>query len=167
MSAAPKMSSNPFLDKDLWNAFTEGVKSVFSTMASTEVTQGKPYLEPQFTQKGEIFGILDMETNGHKGRLFMSYTPSAIFKVYENMIGETHTEINREIQDCVGEITNMTYGAAKTKLNEIGYTFNMAIPNVIFPPPAVAEVNGKYPALVIPFTTKEQAKFYVEIIVLN
>lgn len=167
MSAAPQLTPNPFLDKDLWNAFIDGVKSVFSTMAGTEVTQGKPYLEPRFTQKGKIFGVLDMETNNHKGRLFMTYTPTAIFKVYENMIGEVHTEVNKDIQDCVGEITNMTYGAAKTKLNEIGYTFNMAIPNVIYPPPTAEEQNSKYPALVIPFTMKDQSQFYVEIIVLS
>ncbi len=47
------------------------------------------------------------------------------------MLGEKHTQINAEVSDAVGEMTNMIYGSAKTTLNQLGYNFEMAIPTVI------------------------------------
>lgn len=47
------------------------------------------------------------------------------------MFGEEMKEINNEISDAVGELTNMISGQARKELEETGKVFHGAIPSVI------------------------------------
>jgi chemotaxis protein CheX len=157
-------NSNPLLDKRLINAFIEGVVKTLSTMASTEVTTGKASIEAQFSAKGEIAGMVGMVAGPMKGIMTISYPKAGIIKILENMLGETYTEINAEVKDAVGELTNMIYGSAKTSLNNLGYNFEMAIPSVIIGAFEISKLhNGA--TLIIPFNLKTGDVFYVEITV--
>ena len=49
----------------------------------------------------------------------------------ERMLGERPDDINEEVTDMVGEITNMVTGGAKNLLGEKGYDFAMATPIVV------------------------------------
>ena len=46
-----------------------------------------------------------------------------------NMLGEEIEEMNEEIKDAVGEITNMISGQARKKLDEQGMSLKAAIPS--------------------------------------
>jgi chemotaxis protein CheX len=168
MSAAPKMESkNPLFDKRLINAFVDGVIKTLKTMAYTEVTPGKPFIEPKFIMKGEIAGMVGMVAPPIKGTFLICFDKPAIFAILENMIGEVHTELNSDVSDGVGEMTNMIYGAAKTTLNELGYKFEMAIPSVITGISGAFSIShGRLGAtLVIPFNLPNGTIFYIEIAV--
>ncbi len=165
MSAAPKVEVlNPLFDKRLINAFVDGVIKTMKTMAQTNVTPGKPFIEPQFVLKGEIAGMVGMVAPPLKGTLLISYGKDSIFQILENMLGEKHTEINKEVSDAVGEMTNMIYGSAKTSLNQLGYNFEMAIPSVISGEFRIIQAD-KTATLVIPFNLVTGSTFYVEITV--
>jgi chemotaxis protein CheX len=166
MSAAPKTiaRANPLFDKKLLQAFTDGVLKTLATIAQTEAKVGKPFIEPEFTEKGEIAGMVGMVAAPLKGTLFISFKKEAIFHIMENMLGEKHTEITRDVSDAVGELTNMIYGAAKTALNQIGYNFEMAIPSVIHGEFVLAKPS-KGDTLVIPFELKNNSVFYVKLTV--
>jgi chemotaxis protein CheX len=47
------------------------------------------------------------------------------------MLGEEHTAIDKDIEDAVGEITNMISGNARKLLEAEGYTITAAIPTVV------------------------------------
>jgi chemotaxis protein CheX len=79
------------------------------------------------------------------------------------MFGEACKEMNDDIRDAVGEITNMICGAARRILAERGYHFQAAIPTVI---------DGKGhkichplpgPVLVIPFAVGEEGGCFLEV----
>lgn len=156
--------TNPLLDKRLINAFIEGVIKTMSTIANTEVTTGKPTVEAQHSSKGEIAGMVGMVAGKMKGTMTISYKKPGIFLILSNMLGETYTEINGEVQDAVGELTNMIYGTAKTSLNQMGYSFEMAIPSVITGHFQISKSHTGA-TLVIPFNLKTGDVFYVEITV--
>jgi chemotaxis protein CheX len=99
-----------------------------------------------------------------KGTMSISYSKSAIFKILENMFGEKHTEVNSEVTDAVGEMTNQIYGSAKTTLNQMGYAFEMAIPSVITGTFTISN-HHQGATLVIPFEIEGGEFFYVEITV--
>lgn len=165
MSTAPKVEAmNPLFDKRLINAFVDGVIKTLKTMANTDVVPGKPFIEPHFELKGEIAGMVGMVAPPLKGTLLISYRRDSIFHILENMLNEKHTEINREVSDAVGEMTNMIYGSAKTALNQMGYNFEMAIPSVISGDFKISK-GDKGATLVIPFNLKNNSTFYVEITV--
>lgn len=165
MSAAP-IIQNPLFDKNLITAFIEGVTRTLSTMASTPVTPQKPFIEKTHIAKGEIAGIVGMVAPPLRGQLMISYPKPAILQIYENMIGEKPDEINNDIKDAVGELTNQIYGTAKTTLNQLGYKFEMAIPTVVHGTFTITSKDGYGATLVIPFELSNKSVFYVEICVL-
>jgi chemotaxis protein CheX len=161
MSAAPKMQ-NPILDKTLINSFIEGVSKTLDTMASTKVTFGKPFVEQKFSARGEVAGVVGMVSNEYKATLTLSFPKAAILQILENMLGEKYSDINDEVFDAVGELTNMIYGSAKGTLNDLGYNFEMAIPTVIKGQFMLLQ-HSKSATLVIPFKLSNQTEFYIEI----
>lgn len=164
MSAAPKENINPLFDKRLIAAFVDGVIKVMKTMANTDASVGKPFIEPNFTVKGDIAGMVGMVAPPLKGTLLITYKTDSILYILENMMGEKYTELNRDVVDAVGEMTNMIYGAAKATLNQMGYNFEMAIPSVIKGDFVITK-SDKGATLVIPFNLADNKIFYVEITV--
>ena len=70
----------------------------------------------------------------------------------EAMLGEHHTEINADVVDVVGELTNMIAGSAKAKLEQ--FAMSISLPNVVIGKNhSVAFPTGVTP-FGIPFTTK-------------
>ncbi len=164
MSAALKTETNPLFDKRLINAFVDGVIKTMKTMAQTDVTPGKPYIEQNLNVKGDIAGMVGMVAPPLKGTLLISYDKNSIFTILENMLGEKHAEVNQDVADAVGELTNMIYGCAKTTLNQLGYNFEMAIPSVIRGNFQISKAE-KSATLVIPFHLTNKTTFHVEITV--
>lgn len=163
MSAAPK-PLNPLFDKRLVNAFVDGVLKTLSSIAQTQASLGKPYIEQEFMLKGEIAGMVGILAPPFKGSLLIVFSKDSIFHILENMLGESYTEINVEVSDAVGELTNMIYGSAKTTLNQLGYKFDMAIPTVISGDVKIMHTSS--PAtLLMPFHLPNNSVFYIEITV--
>jgi hypothetical protein len=81
MPAAPKITPeiNPLFDKKLLQAFVDGVIKTLATMAQTEAKVGKPYIEPELTEKGEIAGMVGMVAPPLKGTLLISFSKASIF----------------------------------------------------------------------------------------
>lgn len=158
---APKIAnSNPLLDRDFVNAFVDGVKKTLSTTANTVVTTEKPYVETDFQPKGDVAGIVGMINGDMKGKMTISFSKPAVLRMVNNMLGESKTQIDRDVTDAVGEMTNQIYGTAKTTLNQMGYKFEMAIPTVVTGSFTLASgVNTT--ALIVPFKMPDGEELFV------
>lgn len=66
-----------------------------------------------------------------KGSLSITFEQGLILEIMQNMLGENPGNINEEVTDLVGEITNMVTGGAKNLLSDKGYEFEMATPVVV------------------------------------
>jgi chemotaxis protein CheX len=164
MGAEKIEKTNPLLDKRFINAFVEGVIKTVSLMAQTEVTVGKPSVQPKFQAKGDVAGMVGMVFGQMKGTMSISFSKESIFTILESMLGEKHSEVNEAVADAVGEMTNQIYGTAKTTLNQMGYGFEMAIPSVIQGTFVISKHhNGA--TLVIPFNLANGTSFHVDITV--
>lgn len=139
-------------DVDFINPFLNAVIDVMKTMAQIEPLPGKPFIKDDETALGDISGIIGI--TGHtKGSISVTFTEPCILPIVSNMLGEEMTELNEEIGDAVGEITNMVAGQARQGLSKLGKRFHAAIPTVVMghDHEVCHIVNG--PVLVIPFTT--------------
>lgn len=100
-------------------------------MAQMELTPEKPKLKSDDIAKGDVSGLIGMVSDQAKGSLSITYEGSLAIATMKKMVGEGPDEVNDEIIDLVGEITNMVTGGAKRMLSEKGFEFDMATPMVV------------------------------------
>jgi chemotaxis protein CheX len=149
------------MDVKFINPFINATLNVLETMAFVKSEAGKPYLKKDDVARGDVSGVIGItgETNG---TIYVTFDESCILKIVSNMFGEKMTEINNEITDAVGELTNMISGQARKELEEIGQVFHGAIPSVITGKNHKLIPMTKGPKIAIPFKT-DSGNFTVEV----
>jgi len=149
------------MDAKFVNPFINATLNVLQTMAFVKSEAEKPYLKKDDVARGDVSGVIGItgETNG---TISVTFDESCILKIVSNMFSEEMTEINNEITDAVGELTNMISGQARKELEEMGKLFHGAIPSVITGKNHKLIPMTKGPRIAIPFKT-DSGNFTVEI----
>lgn len=142
------------------NPFLKGAINVLKTMASIEPVPGKPFLKKDKLSKGDISGIIGL-TGAKQGSVVVSFTKECALKVVSGMMMQEYTEINDEVRDAVGEITNMISGDARKHLAELDLKFEAGIPTVVTGIGHEISHVPDGPCIVIPFTC-DGLEFFVE-----
>ena len=78
------------------------------------------------------------------------------------MLGDQSQEINDEIRDAVGELTNMISGAARNELGNEGYGFRTSIPIIVSGQKHAIKHQCNGQTIAIPFNT-ETGLFLIEV----
>jgi len=149
------------MDVKLINPFVDATISVLETMASIKAMSGEPYLKKAMLAKGEVTGVIGL-TGEVSGTLSVSFTETSILSVVSNMFGEEMKEMNEEIRDAVGEITNIISGQARQKLEESGRSLKAAIPTVITGKNHTITHITPYPVFAVDFST-DNGEFTIEV----
>jgi chemotaxis protein CheX len=134
------------------NPFLESTISVLSTMASVQPVAGAPYLKKEAAVVGDVSAIVGI-TGEAEGSLCLTFTRESILFIVSQMFGEEKTEIDEEVKDAVGELTNMISGASRRSLEELGHHFQGAIPSIVSGPSHEVRHVTKGPIVSIPFST--------------
>jgi chemotaxis protein CheX len=145
----------------LINPFINATINVLETMAFVTVNAGKPYLKKDNVAVGDVTGVLGL-TGIANGTISVTFEEKCILTVVSNMFGETMTELNNEIADAVGELTNMISGQARRELEEVGKVFKAAIPSVITGRNHSIKHYTDGPKIAIPFST-QTGDFTIEV----
>lgn len=132
-----------------------------STMAQMELTPEKPRLKKDEVAMGDVSGLIGMVSDQAKGSLSITFEGPLALSTMKNMVGEAPDEVNEEITDLVGEITNMVTGGAKRMLSEKGIEFDMATPIVVSGPNHKIHHKAKGPIVIIPLK-HSTGKAYIE-----
>jgi len=143
------------------NPFIESTIHVLKTMAFTTVSVGKPYLKKDAVAKGDVSGVIGL-IGDVKGSISVSFKEACILPIVSNMFGEALTELNDEVKDAVGEISNMISGQARQKLELIGRNLKASIPIVIMGKAHTISHMTKDKIIAIPFIT-EKGEFTIEV----
>ena len=149
------------MDANLINPFIEATLHVLETMASTKAEAGKPYLKKDQVARGDVSGVIGM-TGETRGTISISFSEASILPIVSNMLGEEMKEMNEEIKDAVGEVTNMISGQARKRLDEQGRSLKAAIPTVIMGKDHSITHMTTYPIIAIPFST-DNGEFTIEV----
>ncbi|NCP65554.1 MAG: chemotaxis protein CheX [Paraglaciecola sp.] len=149
------------MNAEFINPFITALLNVFSTMAQTELTPGKPQKKNDDVAGGDISGLIGMVGDNIQGSLSISFDEGLVLEVMHKMLGEKPTSLNADVKDMVGELTNMICGGAKNELSQKGYEFGMATPMVVSGKNHTVnhQVDGK--KLMMPFIHKT-GKLYLE-----
>ncbi len=149
------------MDASFINPFINATLNVLETMAFIKSKAGAPYLKKDDVATGDLTGIIGL-TGESNGTIAVTFDEGSILKIVSNMFGEEMTELNHEIADAVGELTNMIAGQARRELEQIGKIFEAAIPSVISGKGHTIVHYSDGPKIAIPFST-EGGKFTIEV----
>ena len=149
------------LDVTLINPFINATINVLETMAFMTVTAGKPYVKKDNIAVGDVTGVMGL-TGVAMGTIAVTFEEQCILMVVSNMFGEKIEELNDDIADAVGELTNMISGQARRELDEVGKVFKAAIPTVITGKGHSVRHYGNGPKIAIPFHT-DGGDFTIEV----
>ncbi|RMF96960.1 MAG: chemotaxis protein CheX [Planctomycetota bacterium] len=135
---------------ELVNPFIQSLKDTFATMLNCEVHRGELSLKNGSKASHEISGVIGL-TGDTVGTVVLSLSRDVALKAASTMLMMETTELDADVLDAVGELTNMVAGAAKAQLSE----FNLAVslPNVITGTDHDVHFPSNVTPLVISFTS--------------
>jgi chemotaxis protein CheX len=153
MSALKINPIHPFLNRDILLALTEGILNTLGSMSKVSVKFEKPFADNAWVTPKQISVLVKLDSDSYTGQLVFHFDAVVAQKVIESMTGELLAADSLELIDGMGEISNIFYGAAKTKLKEKGLSLAMAIPKPCWSTDLVVKPN---------VTTKIIMPFHVE-----
>ena len=142
--------------------FIDATVNVLSTMAMIKPKAKKPYIKNSNRALGDVSGIVGFTTDGgKKGVMSVTFSKKCALQIVKNLLGDDIQNIIEDVQDAVGEITNMISGQARAKLAEMGIAMKGATPTVIMGDNHTISHLTKDKIMAVPFTT-EYGDFIVE-----
>jgi chemotaxis protein CheX len=110
------------------NPFLSAAVSVFNTMLGITLTREEPFVKKTTLPNHEVSGVIGLSGNA-KGMVVLSLCREAAISATAVMTGERPVEINADVADAVGELTNMIAGAAKAQLEHL--KMSVSLPSVV------------------------------------
>lgn len=110
------------------NPFIASLNLTFRTMLNCETRRGEISLKQSTSPKYEVSGVIGL-TGRAVGTVVLSLSKEVALKAASTMLMMDATEINDDVLDAVGEMTNMVAGAAKSTLEQ--YELSVSLPSVI------------------------------------
>ncbi|WP_027723317.1 chemotaxis protein CheX [Maridesulfovibrio zosterae] len=145
---------------ELAKPFIKAAVDVLSMMAMVTPIPGKPYVKKGKTAVGDVTGLVGI-TGDMNGTISISFTKSCAVTIVKNMLGDDIQDIIQDVQDAVGEITNMVSGQARAGLAEHGLTFSGSTPSVIMGDNHTIAHISSTPIMAIPFNS-DAGEFTIE-----
>jgi chemotaxis protein CheX len=134
---------------DYVNPVIEGLENVFSTMLNSTVQRIGLGLMENNQALYPVSGIIGIGGKG-VGTVVVSMEESVAIKVAEIMLMmEGLTEVDNDVLDAVGEITNMICGDAKAKLAQ--FQLKISLPNILHGANCMLHFPQKAHPISIPF----------------
>lgn len=143
------------------NPFIEATMHVLDTLAHVQAQPGKPFIKKDKIARGDVTGVIGL-TGKMRGTVSVSFTEPCILAIVSGMFGEEMKEMNEEIRDAAGEISNMISGQARRKLEEDGLSLSAAIPTIVMGKNHSLSHITTYPVIAVPFKTAK-GEFTIEV----
>lgn len=149
------------MDVNYVNPFIESVENAFETMVGVKAEREEIFLKGDTLTSGDITGVIGFAEKNLTGSVSLSFASSTALFVYNTMTGENLTTLSRNVQDLIGELTNIVAGGAKTIMARDGMSFHISIPSVVVGKHKISH-KGAMPVLAVPFRV-EKRRFILEV----
>lgn len=136
------------------NPFLISTQKTIETMTQVPVRTRPLQRKEERLTYGEVTGIIGMSSDKISGNMVISFSKSCILNLVANMFKEPEKEeIDQEVVDAVGELTNIICGGAKSRLARHKIIFDMATPTMIVGKNVQLFYRPDAEIIVIPFET--------------
>jgi chemotaxis protein CheX len=109
------------------NPFITATTNVFKTVLDCEIERQQLSLKESCAPSFEVSGVIGLSGKA-TGAVVLSVSLPVAFRLVEAMLDLRVHEINSDVVDAVGELTNMIAGGAKTGLSH--YELSLGLPKV-------------------------------------
>lgn len=130
------------------NPFVSATHNVFETMLNTKLQRGELSLKKSHAPMHEVCGLIGLAGKCH-GMIVVGFGRQTALQIAEILLGTKVYELNSEVVDAVGELTNMIAGGAKSQLGK--YELSIGLPTVICGKTSTIDFPSSSPSLIIPF----------------
>lgn len=163
MSAAQRiLAKHPFSDEDVILSIANGVVDTLKMIAECQSDFEKPFETSNWTSPTDVSVYIKLDSDPYRGMIQFHFHKDIIKFLVEKITYCPIEGKDNELLDGVGEISNIFYGAAKTRLNILGFKLKMSFPIPSFTKDLPSKGNHK--SVVIPFNINSY-KCFVEIVV--
>lgn len=133
------------------NPFVTSLHNTFRTMADCEVRRGALRLSTGPCPSHDVSGIIGLSGKAI-GTVVLSLSRSVALRAASAMLMTECTELNADVTDAVGELTNMVAGAAKAQLEQLD--MSIGLPTVIIGSGHTVRFPSNVQPLCVPFDTE-------------
>jgi chemotaxis protein CheX len=133
------------------NPFIAATNDVFQTMLKCTLLRGQLSLKNEHTPVHEVSGLIGL-SGRCKGMVVVSVGRHTAISAAEVMLGFRPAELDGDVMDAMGEITNMIVGSAKSQLEEFNMT--IGLPIVICGKGQAIAFPSQVTPIVIPFDSE-------------
>ena len=160
--SAAIVAATKFSEEDLARYVIDATKEVFSTMVMMNPSDDYPMKEPVNRFKCSITGMVGF-AGTYSGVISMHCPVNLAMKITSNMLGMECDEVNEDLNDAIGEISNMLGGSVKQVLSKGGLDVKLSIPTVIAGEDYTVNSLSDSDCVVIPFRIDDD-KFLVGLV---
>ena len=132
------------------NPFVSALKNTFQTMLSCEARRGTLAVKQSTRAAHDVSGVIGLSGKA-VGTVVVSFSTQVALKAASTMLLIEATEVDDDVIDAVGELTNMVAGAAKAELEE--FKLMVSLPNVITGPAHEVHFPSEVTPISIAFDT--------------
>ena len=111
------------------NPVISATRDVFEMMLGCTPKRSGLQLKGDTTPTHDVSAVIGVTGSSSRGTIVLSFSKQVAIQVLERILGTVETEINAEVCDAVGELTNMIAGAAKAQLAHLD--LSISIPNIV------------------------------------
>lgn len=129
-------------------------------MACMTAKPGAPYVKKDQQATGDISAIIGV-TGPKNGTISVSFPFECAAALVTGMLGDDVLDMQQDMQDAVGELTNMISGQARAAIAEQGLVLQGSTPSVVVGKGHQVHHMTKATVMAIPFTT-DSGQFTVE-----
>lgn len=132
------------------NPFIASLGTVFRTMLQCEVKRGPINLKDSTRPGHPISGVIGLSGQA-VGTVVLSMSEAVALRAASTMLMADCHEINADVLDAVGELTNMVAGRAKSQLEELH--LSVSLPNIITGRDHEVRFPSSVTPICVPFST--------------
>jgi chemotaxis protein CheX len=117
------------MDLKYVDSFLTAVVTTFDTMLGCKLDPQEAFIKRDLQPEHEVNGIIGLSSAKAKGSVVLSLSHEAALSATGAMLGQRPADVNGDVIDAVGELTNIIAGVAKAKLEHLA--LNVSLPTTI------------------------------------
>jgi len=132
------------MQADYINPFIRSLRNTFQAMLTCDVHRGQLSMGLECAPRDGVSGVIGLSGKA-VGTVVLNMSPQVAVKAASAMLAEEMTEVDADVVDAVGELTNIIAGNAKAQLEQ--YDLRVSLPNVV----TGTDHSFHFPSNVVPF----------------
>ncbi len=140
------------MDAALVNPIIDATLKTLKTLAAIQANVQTPTAKSGPQAQGDVTGMIQF-AGDVEGSVAVSYSAQCILHVVSQMFGEPMTELNDDVKDAVGEITNMICGQLNIALEGLGRNCKSSLATALSGSGHPIDHGDARPVVIVPIQT--------------